>query len=382
MKREIEINERIEAYLNGELPIGEAEEFRAMLAGDPALDREVELHRNLRDIITDGAYLRVKNELHGIHARKLRTINRIKRSAGFGLGGLILGIIAFLLLWDNQGTRTGMKNRDSVLIPYRDSVTITVPSRYKPEMIPGPTPVTIRDSSSRIGQLTEPEKGRQNPDTAHLAGREKRQIEPEPREKDAAGPEKTVSEIRSDLPSQEAASEGPGKTDCRKVVIAGNFNESESCNNKPTGLIVINRNSVTGGVAPYSFSLSQDNFRDTMQFGGLYPGNYTLYARDANNCVNRLGIAVIRSVDCTYQAVFAPDKGETWTVPVDPDRQGTLKIFSKAGMLVYSAKVTGDQVTTWAGTTISGQSLPMGLYPFEITYGDGTGFSGTVTIVR
>jgi hypothetical protein len=377
MKQEIEINERIESYLNGDLPAGEAAKFLELLAKDPVLAKEVELHRRMREFITDGAYLQVKNELRSIHMRKIRTSRRIRRITGSGLGGLILGIVAYILLTGNPKTEPGIDRSTPMVSLQRDSGKI--------EVAEGPYPVSIPDAASETVSTTSlyalQEAQPVMPDTTRISGKEIISSDPVTPAKDMTPREKAVSEITADVPTLAAATGDPG-ADCRKIEITAGFTETESCNNKPTGRIMINGNSVSGGLPPYTFSVDRNNFRDTLQFSGLYPGNYTLYARDANNCVNRLGTAVIRAVDCSYQAAFYPYRGETWTVPVEPERQGTLSIFSKTGVLVYSVKVYGDQVTTWNGSTVSGQQLPMGLYPFEIVYSDGTGFIGTVTILR
>jgi gliding motility-associated-like protein len=139
---------------------------------------------------------------------------------------------------------------------------------------------------------------------------------------------------------------------------------------------------VSGGMPPYYFSLDTLNFRDTTVFSDLPPGIYSLYAKEAGNCISRLGTAIINSVDCTYQAVFAPARGETWSVPSDPEKSATIYIFSRTGTQVYTTAIRSFETIVWNGTADAGQLLPMGIYHFEIRYTDGTSFNGSVTIVR
>lgn len=381
MKQEIEINEWIESFLNGDLPADERAIFRKKLEEDPDFAREVEMHRQLRDIITDGAYLNLKSELKSIHLGKTIITKRIKRITGFGLGGLIIGVI---LLWVQPGwLNSENNNRGQAVSMQEDSIVVQIQktqlapkNQETANILKSRTPSAVQNSTvDKISDI------RFEADTA-LAKENIRTIaEVENKEPET---EKQVSEPfyeNKPIPVKQEATADP---DCRKVKIEGSFLESESCNDKPTGSIVIDRQTVTGGQAPYTFSMSRTNFRDTLLFSGLYPGSYALYARDANNCISRIGLALIRSVDCTniYQAVFAPLRGETWAIPIDPDRSGTLNIFSKAGVLVYSVRFTGDEPVTWSGTTISGQALPMGVYQFGIRYADGGSFMGNVTIVR
>jgi hypothetical protein len=199
-------------------------------------------------------------------------------------------------------------------------------------------------------------------------------------------PDQSMPQIEPQMPEVNVETapltDEPSAADCNEIIIEASFTSNISCNNEPTGSIVIDRQSVRGGAPPYAFSLNQKIFADTSVFSALYPGSYSLFARDINDCVSMLGTAIIGSEDCTYQAAFAPLRGETWMVPVDENRIGTLFIYSKEGNVVYSIPVNGNETTVWSGETLSGQGLPMGLYQFEIRYDDGNRFIGNVTIVR
>ena len=46
----------------------------------------------------------------------------------------------------------------------------------------------------------------------------------------------------------------------------------------------ISAGSVSGGTAPYQYSLDGTSFSSNTEFNSLAAGNYTLYVRDANNC--------------------------------------------------------------------------------------------------
>lgn len=383
MKQDIEINEWIESFLNGNLPGNETMAFRKKMEEDPGFAREVELHRQIRDIITEGAYLHVKSELKTLHLQKIKLTHRIKRITGFGMGALIIGMLILLVIPD---VRVSKKDtiESSPVAPVREdsnaATKLNSPLSEKASEVAG-----IKSSQALSGEPATVDQSIQiqtvHADTSGKTGIIRTEAADENQklltDKPVQEPVENFNSIAVNV------AEG-GKPDCRKIKIEGSFSESESCSNKPTGSIVIDRQSLTGGQAPYTFSMNQINFRDTLLFSGLYPGSYPLYAKDANDCVNRIGIALIRSVDCgiIYQAVFAPMKGEIWTVPADPDKEGILNIFSKTGTLVYSVRFSGSEPILWNGTTLSGQPLSMGIYPFEIRYSDGDNFTGNVTIVR
>jgi hypothetical protein len=384
MKQEIEMNEWIESYLNGNLPAGEVATFRKKLEEDPGFAREVELHKQLREIITDGTYLNIKSKLKSIHREKTRINRRINRITGFGVGGLLIGVILLLVLPGVFNTEKEKKEQSVIINTRVDSNAIADQTNTEAKK----TPEKAGMISSHVppgDQVADNEKVQKPPNSVDTA------IAPEITHKEIPAKNK---ETEPDEPGQKPVIKNvsaPEKVteaiqaDCHKIKIEGNFVESESCSSKPTGSVAVDGQSVTGGLPPYTFSLNPVDFRDTLLFSGLYPGSYPLYAKDAHDCISRIGIALIRSVDCgtTYQAVFTPMKGEIWTVPTDPDKDGTLSIFSsKTGTLVFTVRFTVGETILWNGTTSSGQPLPMGLYQFEIQYSDEERFTGNVTIIK
>jgi hypothetical protein len=56
-----------------------------------------------------------------------------------------------------------------------------------------------------------------------------------------------------------------------------------SCSNAPTGELVVNN--LSGGLAPFHYSVDNVDFQDSTRFLNLSAGNYTVYVEDANGCV-------------------------------------------------------------------------------------------------
>jgi hypothetical protein len=390
MKKEIEINERIESFLNDDLSSEEMQEFKNQLEDDPLLVQEVELHRQLRVVITDGAWLNVKNELGSIRLRKIRQLKRIKRATGFGFGGFLACIILILIF-------RNVPDKPKII---RESSPAEIRQEIKDHFPPEPKKVIRKSDPGIIDQAVPPDGKTKSKDPESIR---QETLIPVP-EKSAERKQEHGDSMNlvnkpdtmnggfvtgssgkvssADKTTKQAETGISGKTDCRKVTIQAKFLTQESCNNKPTGSFVIDRGSITGGRPPYAFSLNHERFHDTTAFYLLYPGNYPVYVKDDNNCIELLGTARIGSVDCTYQAVFAPMKGESWTIPVNHVSDGILQVYSKAGTIVFYMKFTQDESPVWSGGTITGQALPMAIYQFQINYDDGSSFTGNVTIVR
>ncbi|MBN2480985.1 MAG: hypothetical protein JXB19_04535 [Bacteroidales bacterium] len=387
MKNEIEINERIDSYLKGILAEDEKMVFELRMQEDPSLARQVELHRQLHDVISDGVYLDLKNALKTIHLKKISTSGKIRRITGYGSGGLIIGLAVFLAI--KNGTDNRNSFRESPVVPYRKTATDTLERAVAENDNPNAgTEVTVPSGDNILVLATDADA-----------------LQPVTITQDAHGETGMTGTLSSstddadstlihrpipvvEVPEYEPDQDGDLKSeeemtiDCSQINIEAVFTSHSSCNNKPTGVIEIDAQSIKGGEPPYVFSLNQKTFADTLIFASLSPGSYPVYAKDAHDCANRLGIAIIDSEDCTYQDIFAPLKGEIWSVPVERDKAGTLLIYSKAGIVVYSIPVSGNDPVVWNGETVNGQMLPMGLYQFEIRYSDGTSFTGNVTIVR
>jgi len=434
MKKDIEINERIESYLKGTLSEEDMKRVRDRMKEDASFAKQVEAHRQLHDVITDSVYLGVRNELKNVHLNKMRTLRNIRRITGFGSAGLIVGLaVVFLVV---RKPESGDIPQEDTLSPVKQQIieqpaTEEIPAGGDvPAGISSPEEVTGTQMAGE-GMKEEGMTGREaaTEGTDVKVGSEVRALQqqaarkaaapaPSPESskdagegpiertgsidvvtgRDAGGPDEEMPDAeqpdaatagreqtdRLGEDDQAAGAENPVSdvSDCSNVNIEGSLIIEVSCNNEPTGSIQIDGQSLRGGSPPYSFSLSQKTYTDTPVFSSLYAGNYSVYARDAAGCIKLLQNAVVGSEDCTYEHVFAPMQGQVWTVPVRDNGNGTLIIYSKEGNVVYQVPVRGDEETLWQGETVSGQGLPMGLYPFEIRYDDGTRFIGTVTLVR
>jgi len=387
MKRDIELNERIESYLNGELSPGEYEIFRKELAEDPSLETKLEMHRRLREIIEDGTLIHIRNELKTIHISKTTGTGKIKRITGFGGGILLISLILFIVIKKNPQapaiTAKTVPLASVTEVPESKNAESNVPQVEPASQENGIAKVTLNSADGEKENI-KPMVSPDNPDQV-----ERPDVKSDTWPDDGLSPDKgPVSRagnvIANNLPS-ETSHENSGiqpAVNCNGVKFKADITSLESCNNKPTGSFRITHGSVTGGIPPYLFSLSRSGFRDSLVFRALFSGNYPVYVKDGNNCIGLAGVAQIGTYDCTYQAVFAPMNGEVWEIPVEPGREGTLRIFSKSGSQVYSLRLSGSDFPEWNGESSSGQQLPMGIYQFEIGYSDGGIFTGNVTIVK
>lgn len=414
MKKDIEINELIESFLKGTLPEEDMRHISDRMERDASFARQVETHRQLHGVITDSIYLGVRNELKNVHLNKMRTARNIRRITGFGSAGLIVGLAVFFLVTRNNGTGDKLPENDQTIMEQPATVQPTTeqpapeqPAPMQPavaqpirERLASPPADTVNGTAkdtSAAGNGMDIPSATSNEDTEEGTVLQRSEDDSSDTKtdtnaqlKDEAGAENELEQAAAEGRGEQgtspdngnAAGEAKTPLDCNDVFIEASLITEASCNNEPTGRIMVDGQTLRGGVPPYSFSLNGSTFTGNPVFSALFPGNYPVYARDAAGCINSLGNVVVRTEDCTYQYVFAPMRGDVWNVPVKDDATGILIIYSKEGNVVYRVPVSSDEEAVWSGNTVSGQGLEMGLYQFEIRYDDGTRFSGTVTLVR
>lgn len=141
------------------------------------------------------------------------------------------------------------------------------------------------------------------------------------------------------------------------------------------GTIGIQPGSVTGGTAPYLYSIDGVNFISASEFAGLTSGNYTIYIQDANGCIfttNTIAlVAPNQLTDLTFSAaaLTCPSQNATVTVTtVDGTAPFTYQIIAPAGQTVNN------------GTNPVFTGLSAGTYTFEVTDSNGCTYQESYTI--
>ncbi|UPQ80493.1 T9SS type B sorting domain-containing protein [Flavobacterium azooxidireducens] len=141
------------------------------------------------------------------------------------------------------------------------------------------------------------------------------------------------------------------------------------------GTINIVPGSITGGTAPYLFSIDGVNFVSSSEFANLTSGNYTIYIQDANGCIfttNTISlVAPNQLTDLTFNAtaLTCPAQNATVTVTtVGGTAPFTYQIIAPAGQTVNN------------GTNPIFAGLTAGTYTFEVTDSNGCTYQETYTI--
>ncbi|NJK85889.1 MAG: hypothetical protein HC906_07910 [Bacteroidales bacterium] len=187
-----------------------------------------------------------------------------------------------------------------------------------------------------------------------------------------------IPKTENQIPLKEPNNSPEQKAPC---TLFAEYKSEPSCDNQPTGTIIIHESSITGGTPPYRVYLN--GFEDQkLEYRNLYPGKYSLKIMDSGNCFKEWTLVEVKKKECLNDYRFAPLYGEVWEIPLDEGKQGILTIFSRNGYPVYRLSFSGNFSEVWNGRSHDDNELQGGVYPFEIIYEDGITSRGTVTIVR
>jgi hypothetical protein len=361
----------IEQYIGQQLSPGEQEAFELEMSKDPELTKEVQAHLDARELILDQGILNVKSTLQNIHRAEQRKTD--KSTNKYLLFAALLATIAasLLYLYFSSTKKTISSNNDtkSTII---DSSSFKKNTAAKSE--------EIKTTSNNFNKnIPVKENGTSNKNTPAASINN-------------VALEKTdttiiTSEIKTTTDNTNTVIVSPNSTnqtgtiDCSAFSIQGEVNTSASCNDEATGNIIIQLNSIKGGTKPYKFSLhSEEDFRTVSQFSNLEAGQYKVFVQDKNNCIYEFKKVEIKSKNCPKEYAFAPDRGETWEIPIRLGTSGWIKLFNRTGATVYSSSITNGMI--WNGNDNNGLSLPMGSYSFIINYDNGEIIQGQVTLLR
>jgi hypothetical protein len=391
MRKEIETYELIEQYLNNQLSVKGYSDIESRIQSDPGFASLVEQQRNIHDFINNSSLLSVGAELEKIHKKHNTTSKGLSgwKWILFVLSGILFtSIILFQKHRLNNPTTIPDKNASTFTSFTTDSTTgvsnDTINKEYQAKKSSTIHP-QIQDQHSTNLVIPDVESAKQQAGDALPAAF-----------KPLSGPITSVSDDTlpdfsgtKDAPSPDnqdstqVKQEEPVQIDlCKNIKIIGEADSKASCLEKPTGQIIVLPESLKGGAPPYEISADKDEgYSGQLTITGLTPGYYQVYVRDKNNCTSNLGEYFVESKTCTYEYVFAPDKGESWTVP-DFEIPYTLKIFRKNGQVVFRERIDYDGNFEWNGRANTGDELPMGAYMFILESDNRETLYGTVTLIR
>jgi hypothetical protein len=382
MNPEEEKYDLIERYLEGSLPPKDAEAFRQRMEQDADLRQEVQAHQAVHDLVMDQGLINLKQKLQSIHQNELRNNSGSNRWKLYGgIGALLLIGAASLYLYHQPATEpqaaqtTTIQPSGSTTLP-ADSAPVAVlpePTEQVP-VAPAPTTPPPATNTTPVVVPAEDKHVQAKTDVATTAS------EKQKHDSSSTHGATVPSGKAPDNPAQASNQ----VADCSQVQFSGTVSGAESCNDSPTGTIMIQLSSLKGGQKPYKFSLAKDEgYKTAAHFDQLEAATYEVWIKDKNNCTGRLQKVEIKAKNCPKEYVFAPAREQVWEIPLKEGLAANdIRIFNRGGQQVYQASLLQVFQPVWHGTDNSGISLPMGSYSFVIRYTNGEIEQGYVTVLQ
>lgn len=373
--------ELIESFLLNKLSESEREAFEKQLATDPSLREQLNKHRQLVRFVEDATLVEIKNKLK--HIDNQHTPKQFENSRNFiFIAGIIAFILAVSFFLRLSHKVTNKPQKDSTIQQSELNETQIKASEEREKSVGFSKDINADPESEVKGKKENtdlPDKAMSVHPTSETNFASIPITDALPESTQAPIKEEPAVNVVSPFKSDKAADEL--KYPCQDIEIRAEVLVKESCSNKATGQLIISPEEITGGTAPFEAFLAGKTIPKGLHFKDLFPGIYQLHITDATGCTSLLGNFTVNSIDCSYDYVFAPDKGEEWEIPLI-ETDGKIKIYSKAGILVYEQMLFAGTRHTWQGTNSSGYGLAMGVYIFVIECPSGEPLQGTITLVR
>jgi hypothetical protein len=157
-----------------------------------------------------------------------------------------------------------------------------------------------------------------------------------------------------------------------------------SCKGEVNGAIEVDKQSISGGVKPYRFRISNSNKESsTGAFSDLSKGNYIITMYDSKAYSHSKEVTVPEK-NCTSKKSYSfnPTYGEIWKIPSMEGESGSFTIYNRAGIIIFKGSITGQDSTEWTGINSMGITVDAGLYVCVIEYSNGKSEIIEISIIR
>lgn len=161
------------------------------------------------------------------------------------------------------------------------------------------------------------------------------------------------------------------------------FTVSPSCKGETNGKILVLKESIKGGKAPYSLTI--DGRQSKNSFENLQAKEYILVVKDANGCSKQHQDKIrVAEISCeTKQYVFNPEYDKMWQFPFNEDKSPrSIIIKNESGITFYSSDISGLSPSEWNGESNKGMISKPGVYFYSILYTDDSVDEGTIMISK
>jgi hypothetical protein len=378
-----EILNKIERFTKGQMSPEEASSFEKEISLDKELQHQVELSEMAENLVVFHETAKLK----AIMQKDFATQQLRKQMIW---GASIVAILATsLLVWNSQKeTEIKQKEKEITSIvqgkPVKQAETsggkdkVSKPEIEKKTLESG----KLKNTNSKVELNNSKKQSDFKTITPSDFRLEEKQTLDNKEEKlvDATKPKESTS-TNENIKETKSVSMIPDVCDYKLEGVK--FTVSPSCKGESNGKILVLKEGIKGGKAPYTLMIDGRQSKNT--FENLQAKEYILIVKDANDCSKQYQEKIrVTEISCeTKQYVFNPEYDKMWQFPFNEDKSPrSIIIKNESGITFYSTDISGLSPSEWNGDSNRGMISKPGVYFYSILYTDDSVDDGTIMISK
>lgn len=368
MRPELETYQLIDKFLNGELAGDELVSFEQKLQSDASFAEEVSFQKLTNEVVVGASFDSLRTQM----TKDISTLDSSTNNQKWGLASIAfavvsIGLVALYSSKESDSTVASKTTAPSVVVQKDRQESNSVLSNKTEEKNIQPNTPSIKNNNATgtNPETVTPQETSIKPDviqnTEHIQPTENSTI--------PKGIQNTTEKTVVADP-------------CLQTSITAKIISNPSCSDAANGSVKIPLNEIKGGIKPYVISFNQSKASGTKElYSYLKADTYTISISDGNGCTKEYTVEV-EEKNCRKKSfIFAPDKGESWTIDGINNDPYVLTILNMAGRQIFKTN-TMQGTFEWQGVSQQGEYMDAGLYIYIIEYTNGSKENGQVTIVR
>lgn len=370
MRPELETYQLIDKFLNGELGGDELLSFEQKLQSDPSFAEEVSFQKLTNEVVVGASFDSLRSQM----TKDISNIDSSNNNQKWGLASIAFGVISIgmvALYSSSKQSDSTISSKtttpSSVLIQKESQQNNPVLSNKTEEKTVQTITPSIKNNTTAGGntEISTPQesviKSATTQHTENIQSTESTDIH------------------KSTQPNTEKI---VASDPCLQTSITAKIISNPSCSDAANGSVKIPLNEIKGGIKPYAISFNQSKASASKElYAYLKADTYTVSISDANGCIKEYTVDV-EEKNCRKKSfIFAPDKGEIWSIEGVNNDPYVMTILNMSGRQIFKTN-TMQGIFEWQGVSQQGEYLDAGLYIYIIEYTNGTKENGQVTIVR
>lgn len=388
MSEDINISEKIDRYLEGNMSAQEHAAFENKIDGDPSLAEKVEEMRYTNEAL-HYAHLSVLKEEIGEDLKNIKYRPRKRLYRTLTISALVLSLGGGIGVFLYESSEPEKEQISPPLHEFDDTVSqeenkpITIQPEKNPEKDSQEEKTSANDTSEPKRTVTTSAV----PDHAPAVNNRQTDKQGNADDNESITEDTTTQQqyVAADSANSTQTDTARQQTDLTPDPVMPTCDQSftidtsPSCKDEATGTIEV----LLSEDKTYTIEVDgRKKQHYNGEFEDISPGDHAVTIHYGDGCTFDKSVTVPEkwcSMNKSYS--FNPDYGEKWEIRYEKGAEGTFTIYNAMRKEIYRSNF-GAGGESWDGTDVNGNIAPVGNYIAIINYNDGRKEKVNLTIVR